>query len=76
MNNKLQERLGRLKSEYESGQTVLAELEAKQSQVKETLLRISGAIQVLEEMIGEETDTDTTPIDQADLNAETKEAVA
>ena len=76
MNSKLQERLGRLKSEYASGQTVLAELEAKQSQVKETLLRISGAIQVLEEMIGEESDADTKPLDTADLPAETKEAVA
>ncbi|NEQ31628.1 MAG: hypothetical protein F6K04_11570 [Leptolyngbya sp. SIO4C5] len=49
MKQQLQQRLQALKTEFESGQKVLAELEAKQANVQNTLLRIQGAIQVLEE---------------------------
>lgn len=49
MKKQLQSRLESLKAELESGQQVLAELEAKQASVRDTLLRISGAIQVIEE---------------------------
>lgn len=49
MKEQLRQRLQELKSEYESGQKVLADLEAKQANVRDTLLRIAGAIQVLEE---------------------------
>jgi predicted nuclease with TOPRIM domain len=45
----LQKRLQSLKAEYEAGQQVLASLEAKKAGLRETLIRISGAIQVLEE---------------------------
>jgi predicted nuclease with TOPRIM domain len=54
MKDKLEQRLQTLKTEYEAGQKVLAELEAKQTNVRETLLRISGAIQVLEEALSED----------------------
>ena len=49
MQEQLQKRLQSLKAEYEAGQQVLANLEAKKSSLRETLIRISGAIQVLEE---------------------------
>lgn len=49
----LEHRLKTLKTEFESGKQVLAELEAKQANVRETLLRISGAMQVLEELLSE-----------------------
>ena len=49
MKQQLEQRLQSLKSEFESGQKMLADLEAKQANLRETLLRISGAIQVLEE---------------------------
>ncbi len=49
MQEQLEQRLQELKAEYESGQNMLAEVEVKQANLKETLLRISGAIQVLEE---------------------------
>ncbi|PHJ58538.1 hypothetical protein VF14_26715 [Nostoc linckia z18] len=49
MKQQLQNRLQQLKAEFASGQKVLADLEAKQINVRETLLRIQGAIQVLEE---------------------------
>lgn len=44
-------RLHELKREFESGQKLLRELEAKQVEVRDTLLRIGGAIQVLEELL-------------------------
>ena len=51
MHDKLMSRLGHLKTEFQSGQTKLQDLDIQQSRLRETLLRISGAIQVLEEMI-------------------------
>lgn len=45
-------RLAALKKEFEAGQGRLRELETEQSFVRETMLRISGAIQVLEELLG------------------------
>ncbi|MBD2251972.1 hypothetical protein [Nostoc parmelioides] len=53
MKEQLQQRLQQLKTEYESGQKILLELETRQSNLRETLLRISGAIQVLEEALSE-----------------------
>jgi septal ring factor EnvC (AmiA/AmiB activator) len=53
MHQRLQTRLAQLKSEYQAGQQMLAELEQKQRNLRETLLRISGAIQVLEEELGQ-----------------------
>jgi len=51
MSEKLQHRLEELKKEFEIGQTRLQELQQQQTNLRETLLRISGAIQVLEEVI-------------------------
>lgn len=51
MQAQLEQRLNELKSEYQTGQKMLAELEAKQAELRQTLLRISGAIQVLEELL-------------------------
>jgi len=51
MKNVLEKRLDELKREFESGQKMVSELEAKQSNIRTTLLRISGAIQVLEELL-------------------------
>ena len=51
MQQQIQSRIAVLKSEFETGQAKLQELELQQSRIRETLLRISGAIQVLEEML-------------------------
>jgi len=51
MQAQLVERLSQLKSEFESGQKVLRELEVRQQDVRDTLLRIGGAIQVIEELL-------------------------
>jgi len=57
MRERLEGRLNKLKSEFESGQKMLADLDSKASNLRETLLRISGAIQVLEEELKETAET-------------------
>ena len=49
LKKQLEQRLTALQEEYDSGKKFLDELEARQNNVKETLLRIAGAVQVLEE---------------------------
>jgi predicted nuclease with TOPRIM domain len=51
MEEQLQKRLEELKKDFEIGQARLKELETEQAYVRETMLRISGAIQVLEEAL-------------------------
>lgn len=43
-------RLAELKEEFEAGQKMLAELDEKRERLKESMLRIAGAVQVLEEL--------------------------
>ncbi|WP_440948564.1 hypothetical protein ACSAZL_10245 [Methanosarcina sp. T3] len=50
MKQQLEQRLQELRAEFESGQKMLADLESKQANLRDTMLRISGAIQVLEEL--------------------------
>jgi predicted nucleic acid-binding Zn-ribbon protein len=45
----LQERLAQLKEEFDKGQRRLAQIEVDALELRQTLLRISGAIQVIEE---------------------------
>jgi ABC-type xylose transport system substrate-binding protein len=49
MKQQLEQRLKELRDQFESGQKMMAELESKQANLRDTLLRISGAIQVLED---------------------------
>jgi uncharacterized coiled-coil protein SlyX len=53
MRKQLEARLQSLKSESTVGQQRLAELETQAANLRNTLLRISGAIQVLEEELGQ-----------------------
>ena len=62
LQEQLNQRLEDLKTEYTSGQKALAGLEARQSNIQSTLLRIQGAIQVLEELAKEDSArADDTP---------------
>jgi predicted nuclease with TOPRIM domain len=54
MKDTLEQRLNTLKSEHETGQKMLAELDAKRAQLTTTLLRIEGAMQVLQELLAQE----------------------
>lgn len=49
----LERRLGLLREESEAGHRLYAELKARQDALAEKLLRISGAIQVLEETLAD-----------------------
>ncbi len=51
MREELQKRIETLKAEFEKGQTRLHEIQMQEAQLKETLLRISGAIQVISELL-------------------------
>jgi uncharacterized coiled-coil protein SlyX len=54
MRERLEQRLQELKEEFGKGQQTLEGLETQAAEVRQTLLRISGAIQVLEEELDEE----------------------
>jgi len=72
MKQQLQQRLQELKAEYESGKKVLADLEAKQTTVRDTLLRIAGAIQVFEEeLVKADSDTINQPTENEFFDSET-----
>ena len=49
----IQARLEALKKELETGQNELQKVEAQRTYLHETILRISGAVQVLEELLAE-----------------------
>ena len=57
MREQLKHRVSELKTELEKGKQMLAELECKEAELRQTLLRISGAIQVIEELLAAETPT-------------------
>jgi len=61
MKQQLEQRLNELKDQFESGQKMMADLESKQASLRDTILRISGAIQVLEELIASESGIGDTP---------------
>lgn len=54
MKEQLEERLKELKNEFENGKKVLEELDVKRTNLTQTLLRISGAIQALEDLLPKE----------------------
>lgn len=47
---RIEARLAELRAEREKGEEMLAELQQRQAALRDTLLRIQGAIQVLEEL--------------------------
>ena len=52
MNDQLSMRLAMLKQEFANGQMRIQELEQQELTLREALLRLSGAIEVLEEIMG------------------------
>jgi septal ring factor EnvC (AmiA/AmiB activator) len=49
----LKSRLAKLRQDYELGNAQLRDITQQEAQLRDTLLRISGAIQVLEELLSE-----------------------
>jgi predicted nuclease with TOPRIM domain len=58
MREMVQARLGELQREYEQGRARLRELERQQRHLEDQLLRVSGAVQVLEEILARVGDAD------------------
>ena len=52
MKEQLEARLAELQRDFDLGERQLRDVEAQQAQLRDTLLRISGAIQVLRELLG------------------------
>lgn len=65
METKLRQRLEELRAEYDKGQKTLLELEGQAASVRATLLRISGAVQVLQEAFDEQRPEVVPPIAHA-----------
>jgi hypothetical protein len=70
MREQLQARLEILKNEDRIGQAKLHELEQQEISLRETLLRINGAIQVLEELLAEEKSAETANSEAGNLVTE------
>lgn len=51
MMDAIEKRLAELRTEHEAGQKMMAELEAKRAHLVQTMLRIEGAMQVLQELL-------------------------
>ncbi|ACL75868.1 hypothetical protein [Ruminiclostridium cellulolyticum] len=54
MSEQIDARIKELKAELESGQKAIENLEVQRTNIMYTLLRINGAIQVLEELVQED----------------------
>jgi hypothetical protein len=61
MREQMQARLEELKKELEAGQAELQKVEMQRTYLRETVLRIGGAVQVLEELL-----TDGQPANKPD----------
>lgn len=67
MRAQIEERLQSLKAEFKTGQEMLASMESSLANTRSTLMRISGAIQILEELLepqprtGRDSSTDAPP---------------
>ncbi|MDY7003261.1 MAG: hypothetical protein SWX82_04655 [Cyanobacteriota bacterium] len=70
MKEQLEQRLTELKSEFESGQNYLADLEQKEANVRQTLLRIQGAIQVIEEELAKVNNDNTESSETSTIEPE------
>ncbi|MRN57168.1 hypothetical protein [Paenibacillus monticola] len=57
MKEQLEARMNELKAELESGRQMIQELDEKRTNLGYTLTRISGAIQVLEELVAGEAES-------------------
>jgi uncharacterized coiled-coil protein SlyX len=69
MREQLEQRLAALKAELAIGEKILVDLDEKRANLRETLLRISGAIQVLEEELAK---ADQPLPREQELNRETR----
>jgi len=58
MKEQIENRLAKLRDEFDSGQKLFVELEDRRAKLRESLFRIAGAIQVLEETLAAPAEAD------------------
>lgn len=58
MKDVIEQRLNDLKTEHANGQRLIADLDTRRDSLRSTLLRIAGAIQVLEELLAADASAD------------------
>ena len=63
MRGELERRLTELRSEFEAGRRLEADLQARLTEVSQTVLRVSGAIQVLQELLSADGSRNGAPAD-------------
>jgi predicted nuclease with TOPRIM domain len=71
MESKVKARLKELKEEYRKGQERLIALEQETANLSNTMLRISGAIQVLEELYGDNANGKSNIVSDIELGKNT-----
>ncbi len=54
MREQLEQRRAELQAEHKQGAAMLAEIDQKRVELAQTLLRISGAVQVLDELLAQQ----------------------
>ena len=69
MRERIEERLRMLNAEFKAGQEILTDLETRQADVRNTLIRISGAIRILEELLTPEETSSQLHVDSASETA-------
>ena len=69
MRPQLEKRLVQLRTEFESGQKMLADAEIRQAKLRDSLLRISGAMQLLEELLAAEPAPQASNVEPLDAAA-------
>jgi predicted nuclease with TOPRIM domain len=72
--DQIQARLEALKKELETGQAELQKVKMQRTYLHETVLRISGAVQVLEELLGEGDKAGAAPAEKHPATANAGEA--
>ena len=72
MRHEMEVRLIALRSEYEKGQRQLHQLESQLTSLREALLRISGAIMVLEEIMASASSTSADQQQPGEVKATAK----
>lgn len=60
MKEQIEARIKELKAEFEEGKKMLEQLDMKRASLGQAVLRISGAIQALEELLPEEAENENT----------------
>jgi prefoldin subunit 5 len=65
MKKEIEARLKELKEEYQKGQGQIVALEQETANLRNTMLRISGAIQVLQELLGDKVSENSIPVNNS-----------